>query len=440
MKPLESLPRPGLGALLRIAIPSAIFAILTNGFRVVDQYFIGTVSTAAQAAVGSSTFVIIVFYAFCELLAAGAGPLIARVTGASDVEARRAVLGAGVHGALVLTVLLTATGVLAAHLIASSLGLSGQTAIECTRYLTALSWTALPLVFTPLVDQAFISIGNARVPMVLHAVSLALNIALTPILIHSAGLGIVGAALASNLSRAVTTGLGVWLLVRMTGMRMSHVRATELGRVLRVGTPAALGVASFALVYWAMLRTSISPLGPHVNAALGIGFSALEAVAWPAFHGVSLGVASLVGRYLGAGRPDLAWSTVRLALPFSTALGVAATLLFWLAGHWLTGLFTDDATVHRAATEYAMILAASQLFVAWESLAEGVLNGAGDTRTAFLCSAPLNLLRVPLAWVFAFPLHMGAAGIWWVINITTYGKTLAKAYATMRGRWTSLDI
>ena len=40
----------------------------------------------------------------------------------------------------------------------------------------------------------------------------------------------------------------------------------------------ALGVAAYAGVYWAMLRTSISPLGPEINAALGIGFSALEGI------------------------------------------------------------------------------------------------------------------------------------------------------------------
>ena len=77
----------------------------------------------------------------------------------------------------------------------------------------------------------------------------------------------------------------------------------------------ALGVAAYAGVYWAMLRTSISPLGPEINAALGIGFSALEGITWPIFHGLSIAVASLVGRYLGAGRRELAFATVRLALP-----------------------------------------------------------------------------------------------------------------------------
>ena len=132
--------------------------------------------------------------------------------------------------------------------------------------------------------------------------------------------------------------------------------------------------------------------------------------------------------------------TVARAFPISTALGIAATLAFYFAGGPLTGLFTDDPTVHAAATEYAMILAASQLFVSWEALSEGVLAGAGDTKTVFWWSAPFNILRIPLAWWFALPLGFGAVGIWWALNLTTIAKALGKGWSTWRGRWTEVDL
>jgi MATE family multidrug resistance protein len=121
-------------------------------------------------------------------------------------------------------------------------------------------------------------------------------------------------------------------------------------------------------------------------------------------------------------------------------LGIAATAAFYFGAVPLTGLFTDDDLVHRAAVEYAVILAASQLFLAWESLGEGVLAGAGATRVVFWCSAPLNLLRIPLAWVLAFPLGWGPAGVWWAINLTTYGKAALKGWIAWRGRWLRLDL
>jgi MATE family multidrug resistance protein len=427
-------------SLLALAIPSAVFTVLTNGYRVVDQYFIQAVSTEAQAAIGSSIFVLILFYASFQVVAAGAGPLVARATGARDPRKRKQIIGTSLAGAAGITGAVMLVGVAGAPMITASLGLEGETATECVRYLRALSWTILPLVLTPLVDQCFISMGSARVPMLLHGVSLTLNVILTPLLIHTAGLGIVGAALASNASRAAATGIGLWLLYRDTGVGMRHVRFTnELRRVARIGTPMALMVATYALVYWALLKTSVSPLGPHVNAALGIGFSALEGITWPVFHGISLAVASLVGRYLGAERRDLAQRTLYVAFPLSSLAGVIASISFWLGGSLLTGLFTSEPLVHLAATEYAVILAASQLFVAWESLADGVLAGSGDTRTVFLSSVPFNVIRIPLAWALAFPLGWQAAGIWWAINLTTFAKALAKGFFALRGKWAELD-
>ena len=78
--------------------------------------------------------------------------------------------------------------------------------------------------------------------------------------------------------------------------------------------------------------------------------------------------------------------------------------------------------------------------MALESAFEGALNGSGATRTVFWVSAPWNGLRIPLAWAMAFPLGMGAAGIWWAINITTFAKAFMKGWIVWRGRWTQTKV
>jgi MATE family multidrug resistance protein len=266
-----------------------------------------------------------------------------------------------------------------------------------------------------------------------------LNVALTPLFIDGLGLGVTGAALATNLARGVAVVIGLFQLRQLVGLRYRDLRLRgELVRILRIGAPMAMGTAFFAAVYWALLKTAVSPLGPHINAALGIGFSALEGFTWPIYHGLALAVASYVGRCLGAGRSDLAKQVIWKAAPIASLCGALASLTFFTAGEGLVWLFTGDPVVHQAATEYAIILAASQLFLAWEALGEGVLAGAGDTKTVFWCSAPFNLLRIPLAWFLAFPMGAGAAGIWWAINITTYAKAGCKIWAVSRGKWVHL--
>ncbi len=423
-----------------MALPSAAFTVLTNGYRLVDQYFIKFVSVEAQAGVAASMFILLVFYACFEVLAAGAGPLIARSTGANEPEQRRRILGRGILGCLLLTLVLMATGYFFAEPLAGTMGLTPEVARETEKYLRILAITCLPLVLTPLVDQAFVSMGDAKTPAILHGVSLGCNLLLTPLLVLHYDLGITGAGLASNIARGVATGLGMIQLIKLSGVRMSDLGfGPELRRIVRLGTPIALATAFYGGVYWLILKTSVSPLGPEVNAALGIGWSALEGVSWPLFHGLSLAAASMVGRYLGAKDLEAAQKIVRLALAPTLILGTLATTIFYFLGSFLTGFFASSDVVHQHATLYAQILAASQIFVALESLAEGVLGGAGDTKAVFWLSSPYNALRVPLSWYWAIHLDWGAAGIWWAICATTVVKALLKAWAVKRGRWLNLE-
>ena len=435
------LPKMSPREVIGLALPAMLFAVLTHGYRVVDQYWSQEISTAAQAAIGSSFFILILIYALFEVIAAGAGPLVARTTGADKPEERRLIIGNAISATLVITVVVMLIGGLGAELLAASVGLSGETAAEFTDYVRWLSITILPLALTPLVDQCYIAMGDTKTPLALQAGSLALNIVLTPLFIIYFELGIIGAALASNASRAASTGIGLYLLVQRVDLSAKHVADTsQVRRIASIGLPMALGTAGYAIVYVLLLYFAISPLGPEINAALGIGFSALESISWPAFHGVSLALASLIGRSLGAGRKDEAWRAVRLTFPWFTGLGLSVSLIFGLLGGWLTGLFTSDPSVHNAAHQYAFILAFSQLMVAYESMSEGVLAGAGDTKTILWMSMPINFLRVPLGWYAAFPMGLGAAGIWWVINITTWLKAGLKCWAVYRGRWINLDI
>lgn len=427
--------------LLRLALPAAASVILNNAYRVIDQYAAQWIGVPAQAAIGSVTFVLILFFAVYSLVSAGAGPLLARATGAGDEDLRRRVFGRSLVAALALGLgVLMASG-LGAGQVASVLGLHGPTHAEATAYIRWLALSGVGITLAPLVDAALIALGRTRQMMLLQLVATGLNALLNWWFILELGLGIRGAALASGISRGVAVGLGLWVLWREIRPERTHLRwGPEVRRVTRIGLPIALNTAAYALVYWALLRWAISPLGPAVNAALGIGFSALEGFTWPLFHGLSLGVASLVGRHLGAGQPEEARRAVRLGFPLATAAGLAAALGFWLGAEVLCSAFTDDPAVLAQAILYARVLAFSQLFVAWEALSEGTLGGAGDTRAVFWWSAPLNVLRVPLAWALAGPVGLGAAGVWWAINLTTYAKALGKGHTVLRGRWASVEV
>lgn len=88
--------------LLQLAVPAAASVLLNNAFKVIDQYSVQWLGKEAQAAVGSCTFILIGMFSIYSVIASGAGPLVARTTGAQDETQRRRIIGNALIGAALI--------------------------------------------------------------------------------------------------------------------------------------------------------------------------------------------------------------------------------------------------------------------------------------------------------------------------------------------------
>jgi len=422
--------------LIALTLPAALSAMLDNAYRVIDQHAVQWLGVEAQAAIASCTFILIAYYAVYSIISAGTISQVARAVGAKQISLQNQLIGNALTGAFLLGgIVLTLSGMFAPF-ITGLLGLSDAVANQATNFLRWHAVYCLPQAIMPTLNAIFIAFGHTRTVLLLQIIATVLNILLNPVCIYQLDYGIGGAAMATGLSQAVALIIGLALL-----RRTAKISLTDFGlnsnalQIARIGLPMCWGTMMFALVYGAMLHWVISPLGAPVNAALGIGFSALEGFTWPVFWGFSMGIASIVGRSLGAGDLAEAKHAIRLAFRLLTLAGLAVSGIFFFGATGLCGLFTQDALVLTEAVRYAQILAFSQLFVAYESLAEGVLSGAGKTRSILFWSAPLNILRVPFSWLFAVYFGYGAAAVWWVIGASTLLKAMGKWWSVRSGAW-----
>lgn len=423
-------------SLVYLTFPAALSAMLNNAYRVIDQYAVQWLGVDAQAAIASCTFVLIAFFAGYTIFASGAIALVARAVGREDTEEQSRLIGSALISATLAGVIILGLSGALASWTTKSLGLQDGLAKQAETYLRWHAFYCLPQAVMPTLDAIFIAYGRTKVVLVLQVTASVLNFLLNPVCIYMLDFGIGGAAMATGISQAIAVTIGLVLLSRTKGFDINTFRLNGYSlRIIKVGLPMCWGTLVFAGVYWALLRWVISPLGPAVNAALGIGFSVLEGFTWPVFWGFSMGIASIVGRCLGAGELAKATQAIQLAFRLVTLFGLLASAVFWWGGEVLSGIFTNDTKVLEQAILYAHVLAFSQLFVAYEALAEGILSGAGKTKAIFYWSAPLNILRVPCCWLFAIDYGYGAAAVWWVINVSTLLKALGKWSTVISGRW-----
>ncbi|MEC9178829.1 MAG: MATE family efflux transporter, partial [Pseudomonadota bacterium] len=124
-----------LPILLALAIPSMASALLNNFYRVIDQYAVHWLGTESQAAIGSSTFILIACYGLFLLISGGVTPFVARATGAGNPEQRSAIIGSSCLAMTAISVVYCLVLYFGAAKMADLVGVTGQTEEQMITYL-----------------------------------------------------------------------------------------------------------------------------------------------------------------------------------------------------------------------------------------------------------------------------------------------------------------
>jgi Na+-driven multidrug efflux pump len=157
--------------------------------------------------------------------------------------------------------------------------------------------------------------------------------------------------------------------------------------------------------------------------------------------GLSNAAATLVGQNLGAERPERAEAAVwRIGWYNAGALGLSGAI-FLLFPRPLVSIFTNDAAVVSHAVLCLRIIASGNLFYAYGMVLMQAFNGAGDTATPTrLNLVAYWLFQLPLAWLLAYHLHLGAAGAYWAIPSAEGLLAGMSLWMFRRGAWKRREI
>lgn len=444
--------RTDLAALIALALPSAVTLLLNNAYRFNDLYFVGLLpgqaAVTAQAAVAVAGLVTILCYAFYEGLATGVMAASARAHGAADPQRARRIFEVGLVSAICICATIAVVGtVFLDPLCALLLGVDGADTSSAKRdemrelaaYLGPCLQASIFLCLAPLTGHAFLAMRDSRTPLLLEILAVAVNTALNAVLVPT--YGCAGAGWATVLSRVVSSSIGLLLLHRRLPRSDGSDRrsAARIGLdIARVGLPAVVAIGFYSIAYQAVLATSFPPFGAVGRAAFGIGFT-IEGLAFCFVWGVANAGGSLAANALGHGLVAEAKAVVRRAIGVGLLFVVPQTLLFMLGADALAALLSTDGATRCEVARYLRIIAWSQWAVAVQGIQEVVLYATGYATAPCLSTLFWNASRIPLCYVLAA--QHGLAGIWWAINLTSYGKALTATWLFRRGTWqrTGLD-
>jgi putative MATE family efflux protein len=382
-------------------------------------------------------------YALAIGLSIGAMAMVSRRIGEQnpDGAARAAVQAIAV--ALLISILIA---VIAAPFAPQLLALMGgspwvvEHGSAFTRIMLAGNVTVV-LLF--MINAIFRGAGDAAIAMRTLWLANWINILLGPCLIFGLGpfpkLGIVGAAIATNIGRGAGVVYALSRLARSGGrfdIQRKHVRL-ELAVMWRLVRLSATGTFQvfIGMASWIGLVRIISSFGSDAVAGYTFGIRVILFALLPSW-GMANAAATMVGQALGAGDPDRAERAVWKAGFYNMIfLGVIGLIFIFFAPQ-IIGLYTTDPHVAQYGIDCLRIVAYGFLFYAYGMVLGQSFNGAGDTSTPTIINLFVFWLwEIPLAYVLGVVLGFGPRGVF--ISMTVAFSTLAVVSAAVfrRGRW-----
>src|SRR6185503_2619104 len=300
-------------SILLLAIPMVLEMMMESVFAVVDIFWVSHLGTDAAATVGLTESLLTIIYALAIGLSIGAVAVVARRIGEGnpDGAARAAVQAIAVALLFSITI-----GIVATPFAPRLMALMGgspwvlEHGVKFTRVMLACNFTVVTLF---IVNAIFRGAGDAAIAMRTLWIANWINIALGPCLIFGLGpfpkLGIVGAAIATNIGRGTGALIALIKLFREGGrfqIRREHLRIDPalMARLVRLSGTATFQVF-IGMASWIGLVRIISSFGSNAVAGYTFGIRVILFALLPSW-GMANAAATMVGQALGAKDPDRA--------------------------------------------------------------------------------------------------------------------------------------
>ncbi len=397
-----------LRTVCNLALPVALQSMLQASFSIVDQIMIGQLGSISVAGVGLAGKFSSVFSVLISAIGAVAGIMISQYLGQQNKREVRRSFFLNLLFALVLAVIFVMLCVLLPKQIMGLYTKDYDTVQAAASYLLILAGAFLPMAGATLMATLFRCMEKASLPLYASIVAAILNTGLNYLLIFGKGgfaaLGAEGAAIATVISQVANFLIMFALLIKNRThfaelpeqeqkLAQTHFQWKQyLGMLLPVLICEfvwSLGENVYAAIY--------GHLGTEACAAMTLT-NPVQGLLIGALCGLSQAAGVIVGKLLGNGEYDEAYSASRKLMIYGFVGSVALSILI---------LFVSSHYVNLYRVEESVKLLTRQILVAYAIIApfkvQNMILGGGIIRSGGKTKYVMVIDTVG-TWVFGVPL------------------------------------
>lgn len=389
--------------LLIFFFPILLGTFFQQLYNTVDAVVVGQfVGKEALAAVGGTTGTLTnLLVGFFTGLSSGATVVISQFYGAQKSDE----VGRAVHTSIALCLVVgaafTLVGVLGSPLALRAMGTPDAIMENAATYIRVyFAGVIFPLIYN-MGAGILRAVGDSRRPLYFLIVCCMVNLGLDVLLVAVLKMGVLGAALATLISQAISATLVVLALIRTD--RSYHLNVREirftgpiLRDVVRIGFPAGLQSVMYSASN-IVIQSSVNSFGTDVIAAW-TAYGKIDGLYWMIMSAFGISATTFVGQNFGAREYRRMRETVRVCFVIALVATVVFSLALYVSGPFIYRLFTNDANVIAEGMKILKILVPFYFtYVAIEILS-GAVRGTGDAlRPMVMTCVGVCVLRV--VWI-----------------------------------------
>lgn len=435
-------------AVILLGIPMVLEMLMESVFAVTDIFFVGSIGANAVATIGLTESLMTIVYTVAFGLSIGVTALMARRVGEGDLEGASNTAVQTVLLGIIVSVLIAIAGLIWGPSLLLIMGGSAETVAYGLGYLRVMFGGNIVILLLFLGNAVFRGAGDGTIAMRALWLANGLNVILVPCfvkgLLFFPELGVMGAALATTLSRgigAIYVIAHLWIGIGRikVGRRHFHPDLDLIGRILRLSGAGTVQVF-IGMASWIGMVRVISTFGEPAVAGYTIGFRIVIFAIMPAF-GLANAAATMVGQSLGAKLPDRAERAVWLAGFYNTVFLGIMGILFLIFAPSIVGWFTTEPLVNVYAISCLRTISSGFLFYAFGMVITQSFNGAGDTWTPTLIHLVCFwFFELPMSYLLSITFGFGPWGAFFAVTLAFSAMAGISTIVFRSGHWKVVKV
>lgn len=415
--------------ILKFSIPAIIGMLVNALYNVVDRIFVGQgMGSDGIAAISIGFPIMLIIMAFGMLIGLGSTALISIRLGEKNKEQAELIMGNAIILLIVVSLLLTATGLIFLEPLLRLFGASPAILPPAKIYMGII-----------LIGSAFQNLGfgmnnfiraegNPKIAMLTMLIGAVTNTILDPIFIFGFNMGIAGAAFATVISMMVSA---IWVFLYYRGDQSTlKIRAVNLilqswvvRQIVALGSaPFVMQVAASGIM--ALINHRLVTYGGDLAiSAMGIVHSTMMLILMPVF-GINQGVQPIIGYNYGARQFDRVKQALKLAILAATMVTTLGFILIQGFPQLIIRLFSrsDQELIALGAKALSSFMLCLPI-IGFQIVSANYFQAVGKPKQAMLLSLSRQvLLLIPALLIM--PRFLGLNGVFYAGPVADLGSSI----------------